>query len=275
MRFDMRTTETAREFLSRYSELLRIEDFPALLDHHERDISGLLDCKKKEIENISKAIDWRDATLVGTHVLGSIDDCKEIKRRGLMGLNEVLAGETLFSKFLNKIGVIVDVRGKSLACGNTSYDIDFSHLRQRRIVCGQDDAILRIARRVCCDSGMTAFLYSPNPKNYGTNIHLRPEFLMDLAKLYSKAQALEKWWAENSTPYKIDFYTTLSQIDYITFDLPSSSKSRMNESERVAITRWMIGNALLRSEDMLGESCIFLRPEARIPSSNFLSCVPF
>ena len=275
MIFDMRTRCMAEKFLDTCSTAMGVSNIPALLDHHDDDVFSLSASLERQIRRLSNEIDWQNVSIIGTHVLGSLDDCSEVKQNGLKGLAEVLAGDTILSRLLRERGIVVDVKNKMLRCGASKYDINYERFCRRYVLDGLDEALLHIARRVYADSGLTAFLYTSDPKNYGTDIHLRPEFIGDLARVCLEASKLDLWWKSNSTPYEIDFFATIDQINTITFGLEPSCEYSLGEYEKESIAKWMFETSLLRSQNRLAETCLFLKPEACIPSSQFISCRAF
>lgn len=269
MFFDLRTEESAKRFIQSLLETSKEEPiYDALFNSNSdlepsyEDIVGTLPTKDIDLANIS---------LLGTHVLGSLDKCREISKRGLMGLRQVLAGKTILASALKRYGIVIDPHKKTLRFENSLYDLDYNHVGYAHTSYGDNPALQHIAYRICRDSGLTAFLYSPSFETYGTDIHKRPEILKDLAEFLPEARKLERLWSHYSKPYKVVFWASLNQVDAATFNETNLKVESLSQPQKDRIIRWMTNNALLRSQNRLQESYLYIKPEVTIPNSQLIS----
>ena len=128
-----------------------------------------------------------------------------------------------------------------------------------------------IAYRIYYDFCVNGFWFNDNIEQYGTNIHERPEFILDLIKLSHKAESLDAFWKSKSEPYKIFFYATLEQIHKFTFDLEKNSDIYTDE-EQESVKRWMLAMAINQAFDPSIEHCIYIRDYQHIPPEQIIRC---
>ena len=102
------------------------------------------------------------------HVLGSLDECREIKANGLMNLQAVLSRDTTLKRLLDKVEITFDIPNKVVSCGGNSYDIDYEKYRNHHFLMGIDEKLNHIARRVYYDFCVNGFMVNDNVYNYGT-----------------------------------------------------------------------------------------------------------
>lgn len=65
------------------------------------------------------------------HVVGALDECKEIRENGLMNLQEVLKRDTVISKALGYYGIFFDIENRILHCNGEKYDIDYDEVQDQ------------------------------------------------------------------------------------------------------------------------------------------------
>lgn len=159
-----------------------------------------------------KSIDFSDLRIMAFHVVGALDDCKDIRENGLMSLQEVLKRDTVISRMLSNYGMIFDTENRILICNGKEYDIDYEKYCGCHFLSGLDEELDRIAHRVYYDYCVNGFLLNDDVLNYRTSIHERPEFLMTLVELSPKAKELDEYWRNHSKSYVVNFYATIEQV---------------------------------------------------------------
>ena len=103
--FDIRTPDSARTFISEFTGMTEQEYDIEIVNNIDR--FELL--WNKLFEQV-QAIDISDLRIMAFHIVGSLEECKEIEENGLMDLRKVLSSNTVLSKELKKAGVRVDIK---------------------------------------------------------------------------------------------------------------------------------------------------------------------
>lgn len=209
------------------------------------------------------------------HITGSLDDCNSIKKHGILNLQSLLSSNSLFNQMLKKYGVQIDIDRKLLIYNNESYDINYEKYRNKCNLYGLDNYLKSIAHRIFYDYTVNGFLCNDNVFNYGTRIHLRPEFLLDLSNAFPKLCKLEEEWINNACSYKIDYYTYIYQLPRFTFDLdeyrnpPCKNWDYLFDNEK--IIKWMLFYAICRMDNGLGETALYLKDSLSVPPNQIVS----
>lgn len=229
---------------------------------------------KRNIDKISD-VNISDLQIIAFHVVGALDDCKDIRENGLMNLQEVLKRDTVISGMLSHYGLIFDIENKILNCNGEKYDIDYEKYRGRRFLSELDEKLDRIAYRVYYDYCVNGFLLNDNVKDYGTSIHERPEFLITLVGLSQKVEELDEFWRNHSKSYVVNFYATLEQVHRFNFNLdehrdpPYEDWNELDDDMKVK--KWMLSYAIDRANNNLDMQCLYVRDEIIIPPNQIES----
>ncbi len=271
LHFDLRTPDSAYYFVLDMCKMTGQEfvsdfhidcngDFETFWDKH------YIQLKKINPENIR---------IYAFHITGSLDNCNSIKKYGLLNLQAMLSSPSILSEKLIKYGVKFDIDRKELIYKKDSFDIDYDNYRGRYNLYGLDKYLSSIAYRVFYDYTVNGFLCCDDVFSYGTNIHLRPEFLLDLTNAFPDLRALEEEWINNTYSYRIDYYTYTNQLERFNFSLdeyrdpPCENWDCLNDNEK--IVKWMLSHAIERSFDRLGETYLYLKNELHVPPEQIIS----
>lgn len=215
MEFDLRTCDAAYYFVLDFMGMTPDEYITEKIINCENDFETFWN---RNIERI-KSVDISRLRLMAFHVVGSLDECREIKENGLMNLQMVLSEETTLKRLLEKAGVKFDILIKLVSCNGKSYDIDYEKYKGQHFLIGIDEKLDRVSHRIYYDFCVNGFMANDNVFNYGTNIHERPEFLMTLGELFPQAEKVESFWRTKAKSYRIDFYATVDQVHRFNFEL--------------------------------------------------------
>ena len=139
------------------------------------------------------------------HIIGALDDCKEIQKKGLMNLQEVLSNDTILNRQLNDVGIKFNIQEKTVNCNGKVYDIDYEQYCGRSSLSETEKKLRDIAYRVYYDFCVNGFLLNDNVYDYGTDIHERPEFLMTLGHLFPEAKNWMVFGEANRKAIKLIF----------------------------------------------------------------------
>lgn len=271
LHFDLRTPDSAYYFILDMCEMTGqefIEDFHI-------DCSADFEAFWEKHYSRLKRINSDRIRIYAFHVTGSLDRCNSIKKYGIQNLQSMLSSRSILNEMLNKYGVRIDIEHKLLIYKNSSYDIDYEKYRGKFNLYGLDKHLSSIACRVFYDYTVNGFLCIDNVFSYGTNIHLRPEFLLDLANAFPELQALEDEWVTNTCSYRIDYYTYTNQLQRFNFSLdeyrdpPCENWDYLSDNEK--ILKWMLSRAISRAFNQLGETYLYLKDELSVPPNQIIS----
>lgn len=218
-------------------------------------------------------LNLQDVRFVAFHVTGSLDNCKELKENGIRNLQYVLSHNTMLSKLLNRCGITFDIENRTMCVNGRPFDIDYDHYKGRRLLSPIEEQLDSIAHRIYYDYCVDGFWANDNIEGYGTDIHERPEFILTLIKMSSKAKQLDAFWRRESKPYKVFFYAIVDQIHKFTFGL-DKNYDPYTEDEQKTIKNWMLSMALGQAFDPGGEHFIYIRDCEYIPSKQIIRCDP-
>ena len=203
-------------------------------------------------------------------MLGSLDDCGEVKKNGLRNLQYVLQADTIMRKLLKKAEIEFDVKNRTMICGGKFFNVDYEYYRNLRFKSPQDKQLDSIAHRVYYDFCVNGFLLNDNVKSYGTDIHERPEFLHTLCDFTSKGRDIDLYWRNNSKSYVVTFYATIDQVHRFNFRLDERPGTFKYE-EMQQIKQWMLSLAVDRAFDGLSEEFLYVRDDEFIPPEQIIS----
>lgn len=267
MDFDLRTCDSALVFLSKFLNM-KGEDYVKDYIGCDGDFEVFWEKHFKEID----AIDISNLRIIGFHVVGSLDKCREIKKNGLKNLKKVLSQKTILNKFLRENGVRVDVKSKRLYYKGVSFDIDYEKYKERYNLSEQEKKIQKVANRIYCDFCVNGFMVNDDVFNYGTNIHKRPEFIKDLVALLPDLKNMEDKWCEQSISYKINFYSHIKQMPVWSFNAYGSYDDYELTDEQ-KIKKWLLYNAIKRADDELSKTILYVKNDVDIPPEQILTCI--
>lgn len=271
MVFDLRTCDSAYDFVLEFMGMTSREFFQNYYVDSNKDFEDFWGNNNPRIKkaNIS------DLRIMGFHVLGSLDDCEEIKTKGLWNLQKVLGNDTMLSRMLKKEGIIFNISDKLLYCGKTKYDIDYDHYKNKEFLTETEIILDTISHRVFYDYCINGFLVCDNIFDYGTQIHERPEFLMRLSELLPGAQKIEEYWKAHSISYKVNFYVTVDQVQRFNFELDEQNDPPYDGwfylDEEMKIKKWLLNHAINRAYDELHQEYLYLKDSVIVPSEQIMS----
>ena len=211
-------------------------------------------------------IDIFNVRFIAFHVTASLDNCQEIKDNGIRDLQYVLSHNTKLSQELNQCGIKFDIDNRIMFIDGTEYNIDYDYYIEKWNKTDLEENLDSVAHRVFYDYCVDGFIFNDNIKNYGTEIHKRPEFINKLICISPNARRLDDFWKDNSTPYKVIFFANINQIHKFTFDDLPKNYEPYSESEITYIKKWMLRNAIDRAfSNCFDDKYIYIRDYEYIP----------
>ena len=202
MDFDLRTTDSAFAFVQNILGMTGQQFVHEYMVECEGDYERLWDRHYNQL----KHIDASRIRVWAFHITGSLDHCRSIKHEGLRNLHYALSTNSAMSKMFRKYGLFFDVVQKTMEFEQTLYDVDYSKYRGRCNLYGNDEQLSSIAYRLSQDYCVNGFMCHDNPTSYGFDVHIRPEFIVDLVNMFPQLSELDLEWRRRSTSYKVNFF---------------------------------------------------------------------
>lgn len=266
--FDLRTPDSSYDFLLTLFNMSGQEYIEELIINSDNEFEKFWDRNEAKVNDIS----LDNIRVLGFHVVGSLDECREIRSQGLKNLQKVLSENTQLSRMLKSYGVIFDVKRHLLLYKDKEYNVDYDWYRHNDYSMPPEKYLEPIAHRVYYDYCVNGFMMNDDVFSYGTNIHQRPEFMMKLSGAFPELKKMEDDWAERSKSYKVNFYATIDQIHRFNFDL-NETQEELTENEINQIKRWMVSRAIDRANsDLFSEVFLYIKDEIDIPPEQITSC---
>lgn len=269
MNFDLRTYESALNFLTEFTSVSESEIILHLLDvKFDMGEAKFCDVFRVDLDRLSVL----DVKYIVSHVTTTNDNLKSIKQYGLRNLQEVLNSDTPLKNFLKTQGFLVDIGNRILRYGGKEFSIQ----------CGGRDTIDRhsveyalhsIGLKIYNDHQISAFLLMKDDTSYGGLVHERPEFLFNISKLCKFD--IEKMWKCQSHPYVIEFRADFEQIEHYTF-YRNVHEYNDDSADRTVLKEWLIDHAFQRTCNGLIKSSwsdiyAYIKPDAVISPEQFVN----
>lgn len=216
----------------------------------------------KHLEYI-KSINIDNMWYKALHVTSSIDGCQEIRTEGIKGLKAVLSEENSFSELLKENGIIFDLKAKILFVDDETYNMDYCALCNQSMVTQKDRYLKEIARRINVDSQINAFFAVDSIENYGTEIHHRPEFLMDITNFLPHKRNIEKIWIRKSEGYVVTYLAQFKDFAQFTFSISDEEHDKDTDSV-LRLKKWLIEIAISRAHSSIATDQVFAYMEKDI-----------
>ncbi len=270
LEFDLRTPDSAFYFVL---NLLGIDGQTFTEDYIcncNSDIEQLYDM----YYNAIRCVNISDIRIIAFHVTGSLDDCQSIQQRGFLNLKDVLSFDNVVTQFFKKHDLYFDIQNKKMKHGKNIYSIDYEILKSMHHTTKQEESLYRISNRIYYDYCFNGFLHCYDVFSYSIDITKRPEFINDIVGFIPELKPMESEWKKLSKPYRIDFYADVSQVHRFNFELDDSDIGykvwdELNDDDK--IKKWMLGKAVDRAYDELGETYLYIRDDVVIPPTQIIS----
>lgn len=272
-KFDIRNATYAKRFLEEWLDINEDSIINYIAESRTgTDANEFCDINKIEIE--SKSVE--KIRYVASHVTTTIDNLEYHKNNGLMDLASLLSSDSPMSQYLLSFGLNFDIENKELQYNDTVYNIDYyrddkSKFFDRDSLEGKIDSI---AHKVCYDNQISAFFTMKGDKEYLSQIHLRPEFLINISKFCKKD--LENAWIRKAKSYVIEFEEKFENFEWFSFYYDKEDYYEDLESKMIH-RRWMVNKALNTIwndyyYDSISDEFAYMKPDYIIPWSNVINC---
>ena len=270
--FDLRTPDLAFEFVLNMLNMTGRDFTQEYFVNCNHDFEELW---RKNYHHL-KTIHADEIKIMAFHITASLDDCESIKENGIHNLQEVLSCDSIMNQMLSKYGVQINIDECTLVYKGRVYNIDYADYKGRFNLHGIDKHLSSISYRIYYDFTVNGFLCCDNVFSYGTNIHLRPEFILDLVNAFPDLQIMQEEWINLSNSYRIDYFAYVDQLHRFNFSLdeyrdpPCEEWDQLNDNDK--IVKWMLFHAIDRAYDELGQTYLYLKDDLSVPPEQIISC---
>lgn len=221
--------------------------------------------------------DWNveDTEFIVIHVTSNSDNCSEIKKQGIMNLQRVLTEDTAFRRFLFQYEIEFDIQKSTMRIGCSSYSVDYEYYKKIKAydLLPQDKELKEIGRKLYFDPQINGFFYSRDVKDYGTQIHERPEFLSNIACLKKGLLKLEKDWKSICKGYIIKYRAFFDQFASFTFYDHENEDIDDSRNNRMAIKAKLLSIALnVTFNRSVSQEFAYMKRNVTIPPSQIIEC---
>lgn len=184
--FDLKTPDSAYDFLLTLFNMSGQEYIEELIINSDNEFEEFWNRNAARVDDIN----LDNIRVWGFHVVGSLDECREIRNQGLRNLQKILSENTQLSRMLKSYGVSFDVKRHLLLYKDKEFNVDYDWYRHNDYSKPPEKFLEPIAHRIYYDYCVNGFMMNDDIFSYGTNIHERPEFMMKISDAFPD---LKKW----------------------------------------------------------------------------------
>lgn len=302
--FDITTKENAYKFLYQFLNIDK-ETIDCFIKRNPIDynISKFIGEIESITENKIKDKSVKDINLVVLHMTTNPDNCEAIKQYGLLNLQQSLTLDTPLKKYLSKFGIEFDIFNKIMFIGTKEFiikDNDELLIKRESALVKiniekyiNEDKYKNLNRKIYEDHQINGFFYIDDFKNYGGNVHSRPEILCNISKVFkgeNENQNIESDWVsnENNKSYIIKFKAPISYFEYHNFynkyenyeSYRNKEEYELDYKDKDSIKYWMIEKAFevvhsnFFEQSSNKEIFACMKKEVHIPYSNIIEIIP-
>lgn len=268
----MRTHDSAYDFLL---DFLDITGEDLIMDY-------IVDCNKdfetfwkKHFERL-EAVDITDLRIIAFHIAATQDECAEIKESGLINLQKVLSKDTKLKELLESYGITFNIPKRTITAKGKVINVNYDNYRDKFRLSQYEQSVNAVAHRLYYDYLVNGFMSNDDVFNYGTEIHKRPEFFLQLVELFPQLKEAEQKWIEQSKSYKITFFAHIEQIQPFCFELdnlrdpPFDDWSDLSIEQRLKkqLLSYSIDRAFKSGRD---ETFLYIKDDVDIPPEQIVS----
>lgn len=204
------------------------------------------------------------------------DLLKYIIRNGYINLQKVLSKDTKLKELLASYGITFDIPKRTVTAKDKVININYDNYRDKFRLSQYEQSISAVAHRLYYDYLVNGFMSNDDVFNYGTEIHKRPEFFLQLIKLFPQLKEAEQKWIEQSKSYKITFFAYIEQIQPFCFELynlrdpPFDDWSDLSIEQRLKkqLLSYSIDRAFKSGRD---ETFLYIKDDVDIPPEQIIS----
>ncbi|WP_249598948.1 hypothetical protein [Peribacillus frigoritolerans] len=221
----------------------------------------------------------KDIELVSLHSTTSIDNCKSIKEKGIINLQDTVSQETPLKAYLENKDIQINIDEKYILFKGNKLDI--SKKTEGFCLRDEDEYKNRVIHKFYDDFQINGFLSRENVLTYGGYTKDRPEILFDLAT-FLKDEKIELDWVKdkNNKHHIIKFKQPLNYYRYFTFEAEYEdsdygiTKDNLeylpNEVIEAKVKKWVIQKSIYILRYGIYELYSYVHPKVKIEPKDIM-----
>jgi hypothetical protein len=235
------------------------------------DFDKFFDTYKNKIE----AIDINKLELVAIHVTSNNNNCDDIKNNGIKNLKKALSEKTELKDFLISQGIIFDIENKEMFIDEVKYDITYKENIKSENISNLEKKLNRIAHKIYHDYQVNGFFFNKDIYDYGTGIHMHPEFLVTISDFNKKTKGLADKWDKFNEGYVIKYKALISKFAYFTFYGDTNEYLDDYHNNWIRLKYWLLSHAVsCWFSDISSQVFAYMKPHGVILPERILEIVP-
>lgn len=224
-----------------------------------------------------ESVDISSLRIMAFHITATQDECTEIKENGLKNLQKVLSEDTRLKSFLANYDIAFNIPRRTVTAKDKVININYDDYRGKFRLSQYEKSISAVAHRIYYDYLVNSFMSNDNVFDYGTEIHKRPEFFIQLIKLFPQLKEAEQKWIEQSKSYKITFFAYPEQIQPFSFELDNIEDPPFDDWSDLSVQQRLKKQLLSYSIDRAfrwgrDETFLYIKDNIDIPPEQIVSC---
>lgn len=274
MIFDMTDYDSNLQSLVEFLDLTQEEilDFVIL---ESTDVIDFLEAFEIKDEKLLE----KNIELVSLHSTTSIDDCKSIKEKGLINLQDAVSQETSLKSYLDSKNIYINIEEKYILFEGNKFHL--SESTEGSCLRKQDEYKNRVIHKFYDDFQVNGFICIDNIITYGGDTRYRPEILFDLANFLNNKD-IELDWVNNKNHkhHIIKFKQPLNYYLYFTYEVEyedndfgvtkDSIQYLPNNVIEAKVKKWVIQNSLYIIKHGIFELPSYVHPHFKIEPTDII-----
>jgi hypothetical protein len=240
-----------------------------------RDPRASLEFFLKAFSITDKQVRKPDLLLASFHSTTNSDHCASVQQHGLLNLQQAIRQDTPLSRYLRDHGIIIDIDKKQLDHNGTIYNIDKDYKGVKQ---GENLARDIVAFKLYEDCQINGFLCTDDVLDYGGDVHLRPEFLLNLAVLLNDSTIESDWQKDpEKRNYVLKFVAPISDYHHSSFFSNGAILAEKTPETIELMTRYKLLDIALKNlhfsvaRGYVHEEISYLNLDTVVPPENIIN----
>ncbi len=242
MIYDLTSFECAAKSLKEFIKIVDIRKIFHYVSSNKDNYNYVDFCEYLNID--FDGLDISNIYLKVIHISTNNNQCNDVKKIGLLNLQDTINSENELSIYIKSKGINIDIENETIQYRNHLYN-KLDYLDKSTDYSINFEEVKDTFRKLYKDYQINGFICNEKPVEYGGNIRYRPEILNNLS-LMTHNNSIEQDWVSkcNNMCYSIEFKAHV--YDFIWFNYQGDFKSNEEymDNRNFYIKKWLINSAL-------------------------------